>query len=99
MHNDEHLTSFPFFQFIDVIVTSSRVCFVPLLLRLSYTGFFFFDFQIVYERIFIRNRNFRFLFEKRKAFEMNHSADDPDELVRRDIDLNHITNMSKCLFD
>lgn len=31
---------------------------------------------------------------------MNHpSADDPDELVRRDIDLNHITNMSKCRGD
>lgn len=38
MHNDEHLTSFRF-QFIDVIVTSSRVCFIHLLC-LSYTRFF-----------------------------------------------------------
>ncbi len=26
---------------------------------------------------------------------MSHSADDPDDLVRKNIDLNHITNMSK----
>jgi hypothetical protein len=26
---------------------------------------------------------------------MNHSADDPDDLVRKKLDLNHITKMSK----
>jgi hypothetical protein len=26
---------------------------------------------------------------------MNHAADDPDDLVRNKIDLNHITNISK----
>lgn len=26
---------------------------------------------------------------------MNHSADDPDDIVRKKIDLNHITKMSK----
>jgi len=26
---------------------------------------------------------------------MSHSADDPDDIVRKKIDLNHITNMSK----
>jgi hypothetical protein len=26
---------------------------------------------------------------------MSHPADDPDDLVRKKIDLNHITNMSK----